>query len=134
MSEERFDRIEHKLDVLAGSIGALGVGVYNRFAQADERFDGIDRRFDGVDQRFDRVDQRFDRVDEHLVLVDEHLVRIVQHLVRVDASILSLVPKTDRIERTVDSIAETQSHINDELSEHLKRHERRISALEARQI
>ena len=48
MSEERFDQIEHKLDVLADTIGALGVGVYGRLTQADERFDRIDQRFDQV--------------------------------------------------------------------------------------
>jgi hypothetical protein len=59
--------------------------------------------------------------------------QVDEHFARVDAGIVSLVQNTDRIERKVDSIVETQMHINNELSEHLKRHEHRISALETRQ-
>jgi hypothetical protein len=40
--------------------------------------------------------------------------------------------KTDRIENKLDSIQQTQSNINGELSDLLGRHERRIDALEAR--
>jgi septation ring formation regulator EzrA len=59
MSEERFDRIDGKLQ------------------EVDRRFDAVDQRFDAVDQRFSAVDQRLDELDRHMhVLYEDVIARI----------------------------------------------------------
>ena len=71
MSEDRLERIERKLDALAGGVIARFDQVDVRLDQVDARFDQVDARFDQVDARFDRVDARFDRVERYLVSIEK---------------------------------------------------------------
>jgi archaellum component FlaC len=55
MSEQRFERIEQRLD-----------GIDDRLGAVDRRLDGIDDRLGAVDRRLGAVDQRFDRLEAHM--------------------------------------------------------------------
>ena len=104
MSDERFERLERKID-------GLTTAVVSRFDQVDARFDQVDARFDQVDARFDQVDARFDQVDARFDQVDARF---------------------DRLEKYLKSIETTQGHINGELSDQVADHERRIAMLDSR--
>ncbi len=49
MPDERFDRLERKIDVLTTAVAS---------------------RFDRIDARFDRVDARFDRLEKYLKSIE----------------------------------------------------------------
>lgn len=80
-TEERFDRMEHRLDgverELTGLRGEVQKWRVLQEAQGDqtriiaevqahhgERLDRIDARFDQVDRRFDQIDRRFAEMDK----------------------------------------------------------------------
>ena len=71
MSEERLERIEQKLDVLADSIGGLGVGVYSRLAQVDERFNQVDERLAQVDAGISSLVQKTDRIERKVDSIED---------------------------------------------------------------
>ena len=71
MSEDRLERIERKLDALAGGVIARFDQVDLRLDHVDARFDQVDVRLDDVDARFDQVDARFDRVEKYLASIEK---------------------------------------------------------------
>lgn len=103
MSEDRLDRIEHKLDALANGMTTVVVRVEQLDRDMKSGFAHMDRRFGHVDQKFTRLEQRLEQ--------------------RMDAGF-------NRLERKLDSIETTQRAINIELSDKIENHEGRIVKLE----
>lgn len=95
MSEERFDRIEQRLDGLESGQAALRAEM--------------DRRFDQVDQRFGQVDQRLDEQGRQMrVLHEDVIARIAaaaeyRGLTKDDLD-QSLAELWERIDRRLDPI------------------------------
>jgi len=58
-TDERLDRLSHRVD--------------EGFSRVDHRFELVDQRFEQVDQRFDQVDQRFDQVGKRLDRIETDL-------------------------------------------------------------
>src|SRR2546428_9795760 len=78
MSEDRLDRIEHKLDALANGMTTVVVRVEqldrdikSGFADMDQRFGHVDQKFGQIDQRFRQIDQRFGQVDQKFARVEQ---------------------------------------------------------------
>ncbi|OLC47831.1 MAG: hypothetical protein AUH43_10860 [Acidobacteria bacterium 13_1_40CM_65_14] len=103
MSEDRLDRIEHKLDALANGMTTVVVRVEQLDRDMKSGFADMDRRFGHVDQKFTRLEQRLEQ--------------------RMDAGF-------NRLERKLDSIETTQRAINIEPSDKIENHEGRIVKLE----
>jgi hypothetical protein len=110
MSEDRLDRIEHKLDALANGMTTVVVRVEQLDRDMKSGFADMDRRFGHVDQKFGQIDQKFTRLEQRLEQ-------------RMDAGF-------NRLERKLGSIETTQRAINIELSDKIENHEGRIVKLE----
>ncbi len=110
MSEERLGRIEQKIDTLTDGVVTLAITVRrieDRFGQLDQK---IDVNVGRLDSRIGGVDRKIDDVAAQLGS-------------KIDSGI-------GRLDQKLDSIIDTQSHINRELSDRHADHESRISALE----
>ena len=66
MSEDRLDRIEHKLDALANGMTTVVVRVDQLDRDMKSGFAEIDRRFGEVDKKFGQVDQKFARLEQKM--------------------------------------------------------------------
>jgi archaellum component FlaC len=143
MSEERFDRIEQRLDRAGERFDQIDEWqrrADERFDRVDERFDRIDERFDRVDERFDRIDERFDRVDERFGRMDERFDRIDQRIGVLHEDVLGRIaatgedaPATKR--EMAQGFADLRELIErrlDPLEAAVRDHSQRITALEKR--
>jgi archaellum component FlaC len=136
MSEERFDRIEQRLDRAGERFDQID--EWQR--RADERFDRIDERFDRIDERFDRVDERFERIDERFGRMDERFDRIDQRIGVLHEDVLGRIaatgedaPATKR--EMAQGFADLRELIErrlDPLEAAVRDHSQRITALEKR--
>jgi archaellum component FlaC len=136
MSEERFDRIEQRLDRAGERFDQID--EWQR--RADERFDRIDERFDRVDERFDRIDERFDRVDERFGRMDERFDRIDQRIGVLHEDVLGRIAATgEEAPATKREMAQGFADLRELIERRLvpldaavRDHSQRITALEKR--
>ena len=66
--EERFDRLEGKID-------ALITTVDQKFAAVDEKFAGVDQKFVGITQEFAGVNRRLDDLSQRVGVLHEDVKR-----------------------------------------------------------
>ena len=55
MADQDMERLNRKVDEIAGKLDTLSASVDTRFGDVNTRFDAVDERFDGVDKRFDQT-------------------------------------------------------------------------------
>lgn len=72
MGEDRFDKIDGRLDTIDGRLN----GIDGRLDTVDGRLNGIDGRLDTIDGRLNGIDGRLDKVDERFVQVDARFEEI----------------------------------------------------------
>ena len=87
-----------------------------------------------ADAHLERIEQKIDAVADHVKATDLRTSAIDRRLEQVDRRLEQLEGKVTagfvRLEQKIDSMAETQRHINRELSDTVQDHEHRIVVLE----
>jgi len=104
MTDASLERIETKLDALTDHVVAL-----------DGRLGGVEHGVAGLDRRLKQLD-----------------ATVAQLGVTVTTGFKDLGTKVDLLERKVDSLADTQLHVNSDLSSRVQKHDQRITAVEKR--
>jgi DNA anti-recombination protein RmuC len=82
-TDERLDRLSHRVD--------------EGFSRVDHRFELVDQRFEQVDQRFEQVDQRFEQVDQRFEQVGKRLDRIETDLRSMGSEVTAELRHTQRL-------------------------------------
>ena len=83
-----------------------------------------------ADAHLERIEQKIDAVADHVSATDRRTSGIDRRLEQLDGKVTAGFVRLERVEKTLDSVAETQRHINRELSDTVQDHEHRIVVLE----
>jgi hypothetical protein len=138
MSEGPLDRIEQKLDALAGTVAIRFDGIDDRFKGIDVRFDEIDDRFKGIDVRFDEIDDRFKGIDVRLNGIDVRFKGIDDRFRSIDDRFNQLTilneETRDRLKLVAEGVYATNERIDrleHRVDERFDRVDRRLDHVEA---
>ena len=85
--EERFERIERKLEFMAEIQAQLLASQQRQDAEIAQLANVVSDLARVVDNLGNRMENGFRRVDEHLMRISEHLTRTDEHLNRTDEHI-----------------------------------------------
>lgn len=77
-----------------------------KFNKMDERFEKMDERFESIDQRFEKLDERFQTTDRRQEKSENRHQKIDSKLKHLDEQIGSLNFKFNRMESTLNTIAQ----------------------------
>ncbi|MBT2686742.1 hypothetical protein J7I93_00945 [Bacillus sp. ISL-47] len=102
-------QLENQMNNRFDNVDQRFIEVDHRFDKVDQKFIEVDQRFDKVDQKFIEVDQRFDKVEQKLVEVDHRFDEVNQKLAENDKQFGEMDQKLDRIETTLNTIAQTST-------------------------
>lgn len=112
----RFDKIDHRLDVLSTQLDT-------KFGNIDDKFDKIDQRFDALDtqleKKFSSIDRKFDKIDGLFTKTESQFNKLTAYMLRrfdrVDKKLDEKANKVDmqRALGLLDSLAKRQE-ISDE--------------------
>ncbi len=126
--EDRFDKLEKKMDDLGTEFREFKQEVNERFGQVDKTFGQVDKRFEQVDKRLDKIDKRLSEVEAGVVNNTITLQELQKTVNTTAETINKLYNKIDNFlvtaqknEREIAVIAHRQ-----------REHEDRITALESK--